>query len=154
VFLFTFTPWSRVLPEKLIAGFHLDRKFLAFYGAPSSHAPNLLLEDQFSYYPGSSRWSPIPQVSPRKPASIYAIYPAHLILIEWSPEWYMVRSTEHKALCYAVFSTPLLPHPSWAQISSSALYSQTPAAYIPPSMWATNLHNHTKQLAKLYFCIS
>jgi hypothetical protein len=29
-----------------------------------------------------------------------------------SPEWYFVRSTEYKALCYAVFSTPLLPHPS------------------------------------------
>jgi hypothetical protein len=28
-----------------------------------------------------------------------------------------VRSTEHKAPRYAVFSTPLLPHPSWAQIA-------------------------------------
>jgi hypothetical protein len=28
----------------------------------------------------------------------------------------------------------LLPHPSWAQISSSAPYSRKPSAYIPPSM--------------------
>jgi hypothetical protein len=43
-------------------------------------------------------------------------------------------TTEHKAPCYAVFSTPLLPHPSRAQISSSALYSRKPSAYIPRSM--------------------
>jgi hypothetical protein len=36
--------------------------------------------------------------------------------------------------CYAVFSTPLLPHPSWPQISSSAPYSRKPSAYIPPSL--------------------
>jgi hypothetical protein len=35
-----------------------------------------------------------------------------------------VRSTEHKALRYVVFSTPLLPHPSRAQIFSSAPYLQ------------------------------
>jgi hypothetical protein len=40
------------------------------------------------------------------------------VFLTWSPEWHLVRSTEHKALCYAVFSTPLLPHPSRAQISS------------------------------------
>jgi hypothetical protein len=57
-----------------------------------------------------------------------------------SCEWYFVRSTEHKALCYVVFSTPLLPRPSWAQISFSALYSRKPSAYIPPSVWATNFH--------------
>jgi hypothetical protein len=45
------------------------------------------------------------------------------VILTWSPEWYLVRSTEHKALCYAVFSTPLLPHPSYAQISSSGTCS-------------------------------
>ena len=55
-----------------------------------------------------------------------------------------MRNTQHKALCYVVFSTPLLPHPSWAQISSSAPYSRKPSAYIPSSMWATKFHTHTK----------
>jgi hypothetical protein len=44
------------------------------------------------------------------------------VFLTSSPERYLVRSTEHKAPCYAVFSTPLLPHPSWAQISSSAQF--------------------------------
>jgi hypothetical protein len=43
-----------------------------------------------------------------------------LVFLTWSSEWYLVRSTEHKAPCYVVFSTPLLPYPSRAQISSSA----------------------------------
>ena len=29
----------------------------------------------------------------------------------WSPEWYLVWNTEHKAHRYVVFSTPLLPRP-------------------------------------------
>jgi hypothetical protein len=66
------------------------------------------------------------------------------VFLTWSPEWYLVRSTEHKALCYVVFSIPLLTHPSWAQISSSALYSRKPSAYIPTSIWVTNFHNHTR----------
>jgi hypothetical protein len=73
------------------------------------------------------------------------------VFLTWSPEWYLVRSTEHKSLCYAVFSTPLLPHPSRAQISSSALYSRKPSAYIPPSMWATNFHN---QYIYIYVCMN
>jgi hypothetical protein len=31
-----------------------------------------------------------------------------------------------------------------AQIFSSTPYSQTPSAYIPPSMSATKFHTHTK----------
>jgi hypothetical protein len=34
-------------------------------------------------------------------------------------------------------------------IFSSAPYSQTPLAYVPPSVWATMFHTHTKQEAKL-----
>jgi hypothetical protein len=59
-------------------------------------------------------------------ASVLSPYVLHALPITvfliLSPEKYVVRSTEHKALCYVDFSTPLLPHPSWAQISSSALY--------------------------------
>jgi hypothetical protein len=37
-------------------------------------------------------------------------------------------STEHKAFCYVVFSSLLLPHPSWALIPSSTPYSWKPSA--------------------------
>jgi hypothetical protein len=48
------------------------------------------------------------------------------VFLIWSPEWYLVRSTEHEAPCYVVFSTLLLPHPSWAQIFFfSTLFSKT-----------------------------
>jgi hypothetical protein len=43
-----------------------------------------------------------------------------------------------------------------SQIFSSAPYSHTPSAYVPPSMWATTFHTHTNQHAKiivLYFLI-
>ena len=38
--------------------------------------------------------------------------PISVVLI-WSLEWYLVRNTEHKASCYVVFSTPLLPRPKY-----------------------------------------
>jgi hypothetical protein len=34
----------------------------------------------------------------------------------WSLEWRILRRREHKAPPYAVFSTPLLPRPSYAQV--------------------------------------
>jgi hypothetical protein len=65
---------------------------------------------------------------------ICATFPAHLSLLDLITEWYLVRNTEHKAPCYVVFSIPLLPRRSYAQLSSSAPYSLKPSAYIPPSM--------------------
>ena len=41
-----------------------------------------------------------------------------------------MRSTDHKASHYVILSTPSL-----AQISSLPLYSRTPSAYVPPSVW-------------------
>jgi hypothetical protein len=63
----------------------------------------------------------------------------------WPPEQYLVRSTDHLALHYVVFSTPLLPRPSYDQIFSSTLYSPAPSAYLPPSMLATKFHTRTKR---------
>jgi hypothetical protein len=77
--------------------------------------------------PGHSKRSPSlrflyePLLTP-----INATCPAHLSFLTWPTKWYLLRSTEHKAPCYAVFSTPLLPHPSWAQnILLSTLFSKT-----------------------------
>jgi hypothetical protein len=41
------------------------------------------------------------------------------VLLIWSPEWCLVMSTEHKAPCYVVFTTPILFRHSQAQISSA-----------------------------------
>ena len=43
------------------------------------------------------------------PHALYA--PSNPSFLIWSPEWYLVRNTGHKAPRYLVFSTPLLPRP-------------------------------------------
>jgi hypothetical protein len=43
---------------------------------------------------------------------ISATCSAHLILLDLSPAQYWVRSKDHEAPHYVVFSTPLLPRPS------------------------------------------
>jgi hypothetical protein len=58
-----------------------------------------------------------------------------------------MSSRDHNVLRSVVFSSPLLPCPSWATISSSASYSRTSLAYVPPSVWQTKFHTHTKQQA-------
>jgi hypothetical protein len=45
--------------------------------------------------------------------------------------------------------TPLLPRPSWTQISSSATYSRTLSVYVHLSKWETKFQTHTQQQAKL-----
>ena len=63
----------------------------------------------------------------------------------------MVGSSDHKVACPIVSSTPF---PADAQMSSSAPYSRTPSAYVPPSIWDTKPHTYTQQQTKLQFCIS
>jgi hypothetical protein len=48
----------------------------------------------------------------------------------------------------------LLPCLSQTQISSFALYSQTPWTYVLPSMWQNKFCTHTKQQAELFFFMS
>jgi len=88
-----------------------------------------------------------PSLSP-----ICATCPIHLI-IDLITQRYLVRSTQHEALNYGVFSTPLPLRLSCTQISSSPPYSQTSSAYVHPSAQVTKLHIHTKQEAKLQFCV-
>jgi hypothetical protein len=73
-----------------------------------------------------------PQVSPLKPCMHLSSppYVPHVppisVFMTWSPEWYLVRSTEHKARRYAVFSIPLLPRPFLGpNILLSTLFSKT-----------------------------
>jgi hypothetical protein len=67
-------------------------------------------------------------------AVMRATFPAHPSLFTLSPKWYSVRSTEHKAPCYVVFSTPLLPHPLGPNILLTR-FSRKPSACVSPSMW-------------------
>jgi hypothetical protein len=57
-----------------------------------------------------------------------------------------MRSAENKALCYVVFSTPLLLSHSWAQICSLALYSQI--------VLVSDIHSlsHSKKKTVCKFC--
>jgi hypothetical protein len=45
----------------------------------------------------------------------------------WSPEWYLVRSTKHKAPCYVVFSTP-------KTVSDIVIFISVYLNYILPSL--------------------
>ena len=138
-------PWSRVLPENLTVS-QLHKKFPTFYETRtfitaftralhlsiflcqinSVHAPVTLVQDLFYCYPPIYAWVfqvvSFPHVFPLKscmhlysPPYVLHSPPLSVFLI-WSPEWYLVRSTEDKVPCYVVFSTPLLPRPSLAQI--------------------------------------
>jgi hypothetical protein len=66
----------------------------------------------------------------------------------WSPEKYLERSTDHEAPHLAVSSSPLLPILTYAQISFSAPYSQTPSAYVHPWIW--ELKFHTRNIRQSY----
>ena len=90
--------------------------------------------------PGSPKWSISLRLSPPKscihfPSHPYSLHappiPFFSIL---SPKQYLVSSTNRKAPRYVVFSTPVLSRPSQAQILTSTPYSQTPSAYVHPSV--------------------
>jgi len=107
---------------------------------PSKRSPS------HSGFPTKTLYSPL--LSP-----ILATCPIHLIL-DLIIALHLVSSTDHKTPRYVVFSTPLLPRSSQAQIFSSTPYSHTPSAYVPPSVCETKFHAHTKQQEKLHFCVS
>ena len=68
-----------------------------------------------------------PHLSPK-----HATCPTHPILFDLIMQIISVRNTDHKDYHYVVFSTPLLPHPSQAQISSSAPILKLPQPMFLP----------------------
>ena len=105
--------------------------------------------------PVSSKWSLSLRFLHQNPVyastvPIRATCLAHLILLDFITR--KIFGKEYRSLSSSLYSFPLslVSHPSWAQIFSSALYSSTPSAYDPPSMWVTKCHAHTKQQAILY----
>jgi hypothetical protein len=94
--------------------------------------------------PGSPKWSPSLRFPHQNPlSSSTALHASPIYFSILSPAQYWMRSTDHETY-YDVFSTPLLPRPSKAQLPSSTLYSQTRSAYVTPSMSATKFHTHAK----------
>ena len=61
----------------------------------------------------------------------------HLILHDWITQIIQLRTTDHTARHYAVFSTPLLPRLSSVQIASSAPYSRKFSACVLPQYQTT-----------------
>ena len=117
---------------------HLQVTSICPYPQParSSPYPHIsFLENPSKYYPPIYFWFsqmvPYPQVSPPKPCISRSSppYALHIPPISFFsillPEQYWGISTDHQAPHYVVFSTVLLPLPSYAQIFSSAPYSQT-----------------------------
>ena len=71
----------------------------------------------------------------------------------WLPAKYLLMSTDRKAHLYAGLLYSPVASSRLGSISSSAPYSQKPSAHVPSSMCETKFHTHTKQQAKLEFCI-
>ena len=175
-----FSPWSRVLLEKLF-GSQLVKKFPAFYGTRrfitsftcarylslswasslQSMSPSYFLKIHLNIMlpstPESSKWHislRFPHQSPicisLLPHTCYMPRPPHSSRFDHPNN----TGSRVQIIKLLAVSTPLLPRPSLAQIFSSTLYSETPSGYVPPSVWATRFHTHTQQQAKLYFCAS
>jgi hypothetical protein len=111
-----------------------------------------LPEDPFNIIlpsvPGSSKRSfsvRFPHQNPEhtSPLPIRAICPAHLIVLELITR--IIFSEEYRSssssLCSFLHS--VLSGPSQVQIPSSAPYSPTTPACVPPPVWATKFHTHT-----------
>ena len=169
------TPWNKVLEKP--TGLRLVKRFSAFYGTrrfitafasarhlfsfwassihsmpphPTSWRSILILSSHVrlglssgllpSGFPNKTLYMPLPPIRAR--------CPAHLI-----PYFYNPRSirwgVQIVKLIIQCSPFPVTSSLSSALIFSSTPYSQTPLAYVPPSISATKFHTHTKQQAKL-----
>jgi hypothetical protein len=132
---------------------------------PARSSPYIYIslpKDPSSYYRPNCNWVSqvvsFPQISPSKRCinlsfPIHATCPAHLLLDFITRT---ILGDQYRSLGSALWSFlhfPVTPSFLGPNIFFNTLISNTPG-YIPPTLRATNFHNHTKQQAKLYFCIS
>ena len=124
---------------------------------PTSNFLKIHLHIVLQSTPGSSKLSLFLRFPHRYPVHTSphsATCPAHLILLDLITrtilgEQFRSLSSSLCSLFHSPVTSSLL-----GLIFSSTPYSQTPSAYVPPSTSATKFHTHTKQLAKLQFCVS
>ena len=126
---------------------------------PTSHFLKIHLTIILSSRPGSPKWSLCLRIFKK---TLYTLLlslnrstcPAHLILLDFLTR--KILGEKYTSLSSSLYSFlhSLVTSPFKAQIFSLTAYSQTPSAYVPPSMWTTKYHTHTKQQARLYFSMS
>ena len=96
-----------------------------------------------SVFPNKSLYKP-----PLSP--IHAKFPTHLVRYLINR---IIFGEECRSLIFSLcsFLRSSFPRPSKAHIFSSASHAQAPSAYVPPTMWETKFHNHTKEQTIFFF---
>ena len=172
------TSYSRVLLENLTS-LQLVKNFPAFYGTrrfitavtSARHLSLSWASSIQSIPPHTTSWRSILMLSSHLrqglpsglllsgfrtktpytsfPSPIRATCLAHLIVLDFITR--KILGKQYRSLRSSLRSflhCPVIPLPCKTHIFSTP-YSQTPWAYVPPSMSATKFHTHIKQLAKL-----
>ena len=147
--------------RKFITAFTKDRHLplswaTSIQSRPPSHFLKIHLYIIFPFTPWHSKWN-FPSDFSTKPlyapllSTVHATCPAYLILLDFITT--IIFGEEYRSYSSSLCSFLNSPV-TWSLLGpnnllSSAPYSQTPSDYVPPAMWGTMFHTHTKQQAKL-----
>ena len=126
---------------------------------PTSHFLKIHLNIIFPSKPESPKWSlflRFPHQNPlsASPLPIRATCPDHLIILDLITR--KILGEQYRSLSSSLYSflqSPVTSSLLGPNSRLSILFSNT-LSLVPPLMWATKFHTHTKQEAKLEFCTS